>query len=562
MLLIHPTMAPLLRVKHRSFVNRVAAFYRQSPFQFFLLLTMGVFLALVMFGFFYGGFRFIRRFEDLEDVMVRYIFALFFFAIFLMLLFSGTIITYSTLYYGTETTYLLTHPVPYHVLFFVSFIDSVLFSSWAFMFLAVPVLAAYGLAFHVPVLFYPLTILALLPFLAIPAAMAGLVTLLVGLLPRRRVKLVFTVLGILLVAPVVWAALRLFLAERALGVMQALWVEEVFRSLDFARSAFLPSLWAAEIVTSFKVHMWGNIALHFMMLLANALLLTLVVHWVAGGLLIRGWNVVRNFGSTRRFRGPGIAGYLVRLIPFMGRPVRLILLKDIRSFLRDPGQWLQFMIFFGLIGLYFINLRSFGYDDAGLRWKNIISFLNLSAVSMTLATLNGRFVFPQVSLEGRKFWIIGMMPVTRTEIIRGKFYFAFLSGGFISVLLILLSDGMLKVSANIMLVHLYTVSLVAFGLAGIAVGAGALWPNFKETSPSKIVSGIGGTLNLIISIFFVILMIFVVTIPLHYYYAADNGHLATVPLTVILAIATVFAIGSGTLFLWLGAQRFRRMEVF
>ena len=38
-------------------------------------------------------------------------------------------------------------------------------------------------------------------------------------------------------------------------------------------------------------------------------------------------------------------------------------------------------------------------------------------------------------------------------------------------------------------------------LCGLAVGLGALFPNFKEDNPSKIVSGFGGTLCLVASFF-------------------------------------------------------------
>ena len=106
--------------------------------------------------------------------------------------------------------------------------------------------------------------------------------------------------------------------------------------------------------------------------------------------------------------------------------------------------------------------------------------------------------------------------------------------------------------------------LVSFGLAGISVGAGAIWPNFKETVPSKIVSGLGGTLNLIISVFFVLFIIFTEAIPFHYYVIHLNGNLSPsrVTLGIILGIAACFALGAGLAFLWTGIHHFRKTEVF
>jgi len=557
-------MAPLARAKWRGFVNRVRGFYGRSPFQFVLVMGMGLFLAFVLFVFFYSGFNYIRRFPELEDVVVRYVFSLLFFAIFLMLGFSGVIITYSIMYRSNQASFLLALPVPSSSIFFISFLDSVVFSSWAFMFMACPVLFAYGLSFGLNILFYPVTLAALIPFVLIPASIAGILVLLIGLLPVNRKRGIIIGLCAVILVPVVYVGIRLFLAEKQYGMMEVRWVEEVFKSLGFSRSLFLPSMWASEIVISFNAGSYGPLAFYFLVLLSNGLFCMYIAHLAASGLYIRAWNVVRNYGSTRRYTRQSVLMKGIRSIPFLSSKVKLVIEKDVKSFIRDPAQWSQFLIFFGIIALYFFNLRSFAYDETSFRWKSIISFLNLSAVAMTLATLNSRFVFPQVSLEGRKFWILGLMPVTKKDIVMGKFYFAFFSGWLVSSALILLSDVMLRIDWYIRIVHLYTVFLVSFGLAGISVGSGAIWPDFRETVPSKIVSGLGGTLNLIISVFFVLFIIFTEAIPFHYYLIQLKGSLSQsrTPLAVILSVAACFSMGTGLAFLWTGIRRFRRMEVF
>ena len=49
--------------------------------------------------------------------------------------------------------------------------------------------------------------------------------------------------------------------------------------------------------------------------------------------------------------------------------------------------------------------------------------------------------------------------------------------------------------------------LVCVGLTGLAVGLGALFPNYRETNPSRIVSGFGGTLTLVLSVLFVVVVV-------------------------------------------------------
>ena len=80
------------------------------------------------------------------------------------------------------------------------------------------------------------------------------------------------------------------------------------------------------------------------------------------------------------------------------------------------------MIFFGLLGLYVLNLRNVAYEWSGETWASFVSFLNLGASSMTLATLTTRFVFPQFSMEGRRLWIVGMVPDGLKRVLMEKFW--------------------------------------------------------------------------------------------------------------------------------------------
>ena len=81
-------------------------------------------------------------------------------------------------------------------------------------------------------------------------------------------------------------------------------------------------------------------------------------------------------------------------------------MKDWRLLRRDPVQWSQFLIFFGLLGLYFLNVDRFNnpHSDIGyITWINMVSFLNLAVVGLILSTFTTRFIYPMISLEGHAF---------------------------------------------------------------------------------------------------------------------------------------------------------------
>ena len=210
---------------------------------------------------------------------------------------------------------------------------------------------------------------------------------------------------------------------------------------------------------------------------------------------------------------------LNRCLGFLSPPVRLILMKDVRLFRRDPLQWSQFLILICLLMLYFTNVHPVSYTIHVSQWVNIVSFMNLSVVGLLMSTFTTRFVFPLVSLEGRRFWLLGLLPLKRDSILWAKFLFSVGSLLVPCGLLILLSDWRLGIPAMLIVQHQGTSLLLCLGLSGIGVGLGARLPVITEQSPSRIAAGFGGTLNLVISTLFIVLVLALATLPCHVYLA-------------------------------------------
>jgi ABC-2 type transport system permease protein len=82
---------------------------------------------------------------------------------------------------------------------------------------------------------------------------------------------------------------------------------------------------------------------------------------------------------------------------------------------------------------------------------------------------------------------------------------------------------MLQVPMLVIAVHQLTCVLLCLGLASIAVGFGAMMPNFRETSPSKIAAGFGGTLNLVLSALYIMVVVVLTALPCHFYLLAGKG---------------------------------------
>src|SRR5438034_6594705 len=100
----------------------------------------------------------ITHFPGLGSLLVERLLLLLFAFLFVLLLFSNLVISYTNLFRNRETTFLLSLPFPPQIIFRWKLIETALLASWAFLFLIAPLLAAYGLTNHVPWHVYPATV--------------------------------------------------------------------------------------------------------------------------------------------------------------------------------------------------------------------------------------------------------------------------------------------------------------------------------------------------------------------------------------------------------------------
>jgi ABC-2 type transport system permease protein len=219
------------------------------------------------------------------------------------------------------------------------------------------------------------------------------------------------------------------------------------------------------------------------------------------------WFQKRQSRKEGRALSPRLLDRLVSLIPGLGEGMRGIMVKDVRVFWRDTTQWGQTLVLFGLLGVYVLNLRNFSHQLTNPFWVHLVSYLNLGACALNLATLTTRFVFPQFSLEGKRIWIVGLAPMGLVRVVMAKFVLGCVFSLMLTVGLIVLSCVMLQLSAWRTMAFTGEVAVMTFAMNGLAMGLGTMYPNLKEDQPSKIVSGFGGTLCLVLSFLYIVLAV-------------------------------------------------------
>ena len=551
-----------------------------------LVVGLSLFFWFGLFALFYKGFDFIVKYVESPgsryhaDTML-FVFPLFFLSLQVMLMFSSGIILYGGLYPSRETAFLMTLPVRDERLVFYRFQEALLFSSWGFFLLASPMLLAYGMVTKAPWYYFAYLLPLMASFAYIPCTIGAILCLLlIYRLPNmRRIAVGVVALAIIVAAyQSIWKTLE-FSDTEFLGNS---WFKDTLKRFRFARGEWLPSTWLSNALIEAvrRSHNnprdlpWLEAGKYLVVLVSNALVLHLVFIWL-GKRIYRPsyWEL-----HSRRAKKPKLSlAWVDRVAAVMLKPfpsqTRLLIMKDLRLFRRDPVQWSQFLIFFGLLLLYFANVDRFRQHKSDinvLTWVNIVSFLNLAVVGLILSTFTTRFIYPLISLEGRRFWILSRLPVDRDTILWGKFLFAACGSWLPCAALVGISDVMLDVSLMVVAVHQLICFLLCLGLAGMAVGFGAMMPNFREQSPSKIAAGFGGTLNLVLSALYIMAVVLMTALPCHFFLLAGKAELPPKLLQpqylrfwlmlgilasmILAAIVTILPLRGGL-------RAFRRLEV-
>lgn len=535
----------LLRQLKTSLIrNQIRTFLNESRLKIYVLAAAGILIWYGLYAFFDESITFLlhSRFQEFSDDLISIVFHLLFLSLIFMLTFSNGIISYISLFDSEEITFFRTSPLDPGNVFLYKLTETISFSSWAFLFLATPLIVAYGIVTDASLMYFFLSVFLFAGAVILPAALGSLITIILSrVMPKNRSKILYTVMLVLLPF-VLWGLWSLISFELQADENTKEWFLQVVGNLRFSQHVFLPSSWIAEGFISFANGQWKEGLFFLLFLTANGLFITLIAYHCASALLPRAWQI-RSEGKsiTKKRRGKTIYGPFRQLLMNVNRYLFSFLEKDVITFLRNPAQWAQFLIFFGLLGVYFFNLRHLNYHVKSEWWRLMISFLNLGATCLTLASFTTRFIFPQLSLEGRRFWVVGMAPVKRRTLLLSKFAFSMFLTTLICVPLVSLSVSMLNLQGIYFILQIGSIVGACLGLSGLAVGLGAVFPQFSHEEPSKIVSSFGGTLNLVFSLGFVLILLICGATPV---YLLQTGSLSMQSFTGKLMVSGFLLFGT------------------
>lgn len=542
-----------------------------------MVATIGLFLLSYLglaYWLFAEGLRFVSKLPAAGSLLTDRLILVLFFCFFGMLIFSVAVTAYLALFRHRDTGWLLSLPLSHEAIFLWKCLEAALFSCWSLVFILAPFLLAFASIREVTWLFFLKTSLLLIPFLILASGLGALLMIAATRwLSLRQIAFIFSGLAIWIVISGVLAGLqdREILDDTGLGA--ALTFQRVLHHTRLTVHPLMPSMWFSTTMLDWtRAYRPLESALYPVLLVSHALLAILLTVLSGRKWFYKSWCRSLQHAYLREKRQDLIAEQRtsvssrrpLSLVWLLGRPLAAISRKDSLTFWREPAQWIQFGLVFGLLALYASGARKMNGDLTQPRDLYLVAYLNLGVCAFALSTLTTRYVFPQFSLEGRRLWLLAMAPLHPPRIVMQKFLTSTLATGFLITGILMFACRRLGLPLQDQMFFGAAILLICIGLNAIAVSLGVLFPNLTEQNTAKIVSGLGGTLCLISSLLYILavtgMLVWLRPGPFLYNQADPDWIHASRSVPLIAAILTFSTIVTTTLLLF-SQKKLKRLEI-
>ena len=556
-----PSLWLLLRPKWLTARARAAARDRGRPVRVALLaLTGGLFWAFVL-GVLYRLLQHLRTVPEIGALLAGKLLGIVFLSFLAILLLSNVITALSSFFLARDLDILASAPVDWLQLYQAKLIETLVHSSWMVTLMAVPIFTAYGIAYRGGPLFPVVALATFLPFIIVPAvAGSALTLLLVNLFPARRTRDILSVIAVIAAAAVV-LLFRLLRPERLAKPEGFRSLVEFVAILRAPTSPFLPSEW---VQTSIMSWLTGEPDLLPYYLLwttaAAAVVLGALLHRSLYG---RGFSKAQESGE-RWARGTVFKRLGTRVLGPLGVLRRELVMKDVRLFFRDTTQWSQLVLLAVLVVVYVFNIKFLPLRREGVTFflVNVIPFLNLVVAGFVLASTAARFIFPAVSLEGRTLWLLKSSPMPVRALLWSKFWVGTLPLLVLALAIVTATNLLLEVSMFMMAVSIMSITLLTFAIAGLALGVGAVFPQFETENAAQIPTSFGGLVFMMSSVALIAAVIVLEARPVYGYLSARAFGGPTNPAEMGLGfgLAALLCIAATIVPIHIAVQRLEQVE--
>jgi ABC-2 type transport system permease protein len=561
------TQPPLWRVlepKWRTALRRIREERSRGGSGKLLLLTIvGLLFWLGVYRLLYRILTYFRGVEDLGPLLAGKLLGVALLSFITILVLSNVVTALSSFFLAKDLDLLVSAPVDWLRIYLAKLGETLLHSSWMVALMAVPIFAAYGVIYRGGLLFIPYAVLTVFPLLVLPAVAGSALTLvLVNIFPARRTRDLLSIVALGAAGGLI-LLFRLVRPERLASPEGFRNLLDYIAVLRTPTSPFLPSEWVTQAIMSF---LRGQPDLF-----PFALLWTTAAAFVALGAMLHRSLFAPGFtkaqeGAERFVRGElwrRTVGTLLRFLPVAKRE---FVIKDVKLFFRDTTQWSQLILLAVLVLVYLFNIKTLPLhrgEAVGFFYVTLVSFLNLGLAGFVLAAIAARFIFPAVSLEGRHMWLLRSSPLDLRALLWSKYWVGTIPLLALALLLTGLTNVLLQVRPFMMVMELVTICGLTFAIAALALGFGALYPQFETENAAQIPTSFGGLVFMMATIVLLGAVIFVLWQAVYQYVrSVFLGQPVVVDAWMVgwFVVAAALCAAATAVPLWIGLRRIERFE--
>jgi ABC-2 type transport system permease protein len=526
--------------------------------------TVAALFWAVVFGVLYRVLAYFRGVEEIGPLLAGKLLGLVLLSFLSILLLSNVVTALSSFFLAKDLDLLVAAPVDWLDLYLAKLGETMLHSSWMVALMAVPIVTAYGVVYDGGWLFPAVVFAVFLPLLTLPAVIGSATTLiLVNVFPARRTRDLLSVITI--------AAAGLLVMLFRLVRPEQLARPEGFRNLlDFLTvlrtptSPLLPSEWATRSLMGYLVGPWDPLDLVLLWSTAGAFVaLGAVLH---ARLYPMGFTKAQE-GAERFVRGWFWQMALAPAGRFLSVAKREFIVKDIKLFFRDTTQWSQLILLAVLVVIYLFNIRAlplFTGEQVPFFFVTLVSFLNLGLAGFVLASIAARFIFPAVSLEGRQMWLLRSSPLDLRALLWSKYWTGTIPLLVLALIITVFTNVLLRATGFMMAVSVGTILIVTLAIAALALGFGALYPQFETENAAQIPTSFGGLVFMMTTVALLAVVIVLEAGPVYAYLQATRSEqplrLLTPQFLVPLAAVALVCGLATVLPLRIGLRRMEEFE--
>ncbi len=529
--------------KWRTALARTRAAQQDRGGRAVLLGTVGVLFWLMIFGVLYRVLGYFRGVAEIGPLLAGKLLGLVLLSFLAILLLSNVITALSSFFLAKDLDLLASSPVDWLDLYLAKLGETMVHSSWMVALMAVPIFTAYGVVYDGGWLFAPYVIFVFLPLMVIPAVIGSAITLtLVNVFPARRTRDIMSIITI-------GAAGALVLLFRIIRPEQLARPEGFLSLLDFITllrtptSPLLPSEWATSSFMGFLVGPFD--VLPIFMLWSTAASFVVLGALLHRALYATGFTKAQE-GAERFVKGWVWRAILDPLFKPLAVAKREFIIKDLKLFFRDTTQWSQLILLGVLIVIYLFNIRAlplFRGEQVPFFLVSVISFLNLGLAGFVLASIAARFIFPSISLEGRQMWLLRSSPLDLRALLWSKYWIGTVPLLLVALVITVFTNVLLRATPFMMTLSVSTIILLTFAISALALGFGALYPQFETENAAQIPTSFGGLVFMMTTIVLVAGVIVLEAMPVYgYMSAAFRGETVQITASMILAFVGVLLL--------------------